>query len=250
MTSKKSSDNTGPNTGSFYGRRKGRPLNKSRAEVIETLLPQLCVPEEQLTQNADLNLHSLFPHPYQELWMEIGFGNGEQLCHMMREYPKNAYIGAEPFINGVASALLGMKDLKRDNVRIHADDAIPLVLSLPDACIDKLFVLNPDPWHKTRHHKRRMIRAENLDHFARIMKSGAQLIMATDVNDLADWMITECTQHPAFEWTATCAEDWRTRPEELILTRYAQKGAKGSDKRQTYLVFGRSSMSSRASRPA
>ncbi len=221
-----------------FGRKSGRPLNKSRAEVIDSLLPRLCVDEGLLREDGSLSPSSLFDVPYKEFWFEIGFGAGEHLSALMRRHPENAYLGAEPFINGMAAFLKDIKDEPHERIRVHMDDAMMLARSLPDACLDGMYVLNPDPWHKKRHHKRRIISRDNLDVFARILKPGAPLIMTSDVPDLADWMVTEASLHPAFAWRAQCADDWRVPPEDWITTAYEVKGAKGA-KIMTYLFFDR-----------
>jgi tRNA (guanine-N7-)-methyltransferase len=94
---------------------------------------------------------------------------------------------------------------------------------LQDNCLDRCFVLFPDPWPKARHHKRRMIRKENLDRLARLMKKGAVLELATDVPPLAEWMLEEGLAHPEFEWTAQSADDWRCAPKDWVATRYQEK---------------------------
>lgn len=222
----------------IYGRRIGRALNQGRKDVFERLLPVLQISEDKVTQQENLSPGTLFSEPCKETWLEIGFGNGEHLAALMRAQPENAYIGAEPFINGMAAFLKDIKDEPHDRIRVWMDDAIMLAQSLESECLDGIYVLNPDPWPKKRHHKRRIISQENLNSFARILKPGGQLVMSTDVDDLAKWMVTQCVRHPAFEWTAECADDWRLPPEGWIETRYEQKGS-AAGRQQIYLVFRR-----------
>lgn len=222
-----------------YGRRAGRPLNKERQDALDALLPECGIASEVLTEKGDLSPAKLFNRPTSSVWFEIGFGNGEHLAALMERHPERAFIGAEPFINGMSAFLKSIKDRPHNNVRVLMDDAMMIANSLTDKCLDGIYVLNPDPWHKARHHKRRMIRKENLDQFARILKPGAPLIMSTDVPDLAEWMVTEAVNHPAFEWTAERADDWRKPPPDWIKTRYEEKGAKGADK-MVYLIFKKS----------
>lgn len=214
----------------FFGRRTGRPLNKTRKDLLENLLPRL---------KLEIGETISFPKKVNSLWMEIGFGDGEHLAALLRKYPDVGFVGVEPYINGMGNFLSRIKDDPHDNVRIYMDDAIPLVERMPEASIERLYVLNPDPWPKTRHHKRRIINQRNLDLFARILKPGGLLIMATDVDDLAEWMVTECSKHPAFTWTAESAKDWQNPPDWWELTtRYAQKGIQAG-RNQTYLVFAK-----------
>ena len=219
-----------------FGRKLGRPLNSSRKRVIEDLLPELSIEETLLTEGGSLAPSSLFEKPYKECWFEIGFGTGEHLSGLMRRDPENAYIGAEPFINGMAAFLKDIRDEPHDNIRVHMDDAMMVANSLADESLDGIYILNPDPWHKKRHHKRRMVRRENLECFARILKPGGQLICSTDVPYLADWMITEICLNGQFDWQANSKKDWASKPVNWIDTAYQTKGAKGADK-MVYLIF-------------
>lgn len=202
------------------------------------LLPKLEIQSEKVTETQGLSPDDLFQKKYSRLWFEIGFGKGEHLAALMENNPDHAYIAAEPYINGMAAFLRHIEATPHNNVRVWMDDAVMLARSLTDRCLDGIYVLNPDPWHKKRHHKRRIIRRDTLDIFARILKPGGKLIMSTDVPDLADWMVTETVPHPAFEWAAEKADDWRKPPEDWVHTRYEQKGAKGAAT-MTYLVFTR-----------
>ena len=222
----------------FYGRRQARPLSPARQTAIDTLLPKLKIPEEDITQQGTIIPSSLFEKQREEIWLEIGFGNGEHLAELTRQQPHNGFIGAEPFINGMAAFLKDISNDPADNIRVWMEDAIKLVDSIASDSLDGIYVLNPDPWHKTRHHKRRIISTENLDRFARILKSGATLIMTTDVDELAEWMLTHAVNHSEFEWTACSREDWAVAPQGWIKTRYEEKGAQAGRK-QSYLIFKR-----------
>lgn len=215
-----------------FGRKLGRPLRGGRLEAIDTLLPKLQIPADFMTDDGALDPATLYPAPYKELWFEIGFGNGEHLAGLMERAPDHAFIGAEPFINGMSAFLKDIAGKPHDNVRVHMDDALMVVDSLRPGCLDGIYVLNPDPWPKARHHKRRIISQTNLSRFARAMKPGATLVMATDVDELADWMREEALAHPAFTRTL----DTRDTPADWIVTRYEQKGAQAG-RQQTYLMF-------------
>ncbi|MBU0860241.1 MAG: tRNA (guanine(46)-N(7))-methyltransferase TrmB [Alphaproteobacteria bacterium] len=227
-------DESGANNHRVYGRRLGRPLRGARMEAIDELLPRLQIPLESATEKATLDPTTLFSAPYKELWFEIGFGNGEHLAALMERAPENAFIGAEPFINGMSAFLKDIHHKPHNNLRVWMEDALQIADSLIDGCIDGIYVLNPDPWPKARHHKRRIISQTNLTKFARIMKPVSTLTMATDVDDLADWMREQSLAHPSFK----CVLDTRETPSDWIPTRYEQKGARAG-RRQTYMVFER-----------
>lgn len=220
-----------------FGRRLGRPMGEQRQAVIDNLLPVLTVEEEKIKDAAALAPSSLFKDSSQETVFEIGFGNGEHLKAMMEQRPDRNYIGAEPFINGMSAFLKSIQDMGHGNIRVWMDDAVTLVKSFEDESLSAIYILNPDPWPKKKHHKRRIVRAETLPEYFRALKPGGELIMATDVDELAEWMVTETMNHGGFEWQAECAKDWQTMPECWFLeTRYAAKGEKAGRK-ESYLLF-------------
>ena len=224
-----------------YGRRKGRPLNPARQKALDELLDTLhaSLPEEL---DAKQSPQSFFPSPKKEIHMEIGFGDGEHLAERIRQSVSQniGFIGAEPYMNGMAAFLKRVEDfaLPHDSIKIWMDDAIRLVESFQDHSLDLLYILNPDPWPKLRHHKRRIVNQDNLDLFARVLKPGATLIMTTDVSDLAEWMVTQASIHPSFEWTAQSRQDWTIPPENWISTRYEEKG-RAAGRTELFLIFKR-----------
>lgn len=220
----------------FWGRRLGRPLNSSRKQALDELLPKLHVNSEDLYRPHKINPQQLFLNNAAEIILEIGFGDGLHLKALCEREPQNGFIGVEPYINGMSGFLKSIQDTDISNVRVFMDDVHLLLPSLQDQSLDKIYILNPDPWHKKRHHKRRIINPANLDSFARLLKPEGLLILSTDVSELADWMITHTFNHPAFTWLAKSKKDWNTPPHGWIKTTYEGKNAKGSAQ-MTYLLF-------------
>jgi tRNA (guanine-N7-)-methyltransferase len=132
-------------------------------------------------------------------------------------------LGAEPFLNGVASALRHIDEAKLDNVRLRQGDARQLLADLPNASLSRVFILFPDPWPKTRHHKRRIIQAEVVADLARVLKVGGTLRFATDWSAYVDWTLEQFAASPGFRWTAERASDWRAPPADHVTTRYETK---------------------------
>lgn len=227
-----------PGARRFYGRRQGRPMRGHRQAMLD-LLPSLAIPADKVASGM-IAFDGLFPDPTLPVWLEIGFGNGEHLKAELETYPDRCYIGAEPFVNGMTAFLKSIEAQAtlHDRVRLWMDDAIPMVHALPARGLSGIFVLNPDPWPKTRHHKRRIISQDNLTAFARALKPGGMLMMTTDVDDLAEWMATQASIHPAFEWTAESPADWKQAPVGWCRTRYELKGA-AAGRSQSYLIFRR-----------
>lgn len=200
-----------------FGRIKARTLKPRQAGLMETLLPHLAVPEEGEIDPADLMPAS------GPLVLEIGFGGGEHLVAQALAQPEVRFIGVEPFINGVASCLRHVEESGVQNVRLHQGDARDVIARLPDASLDRVYILFPDPWPKVRHHKRRLIQPDFLGELARVMKSGAEVRFATDWANYASWALEHFTRDPRFAWMAESAADWRAPWPGHVTTRYEAK---------------------------
>lgn len=234
------SENSRPPPPRLFGRRLGRSLKTGRVYLLETLLPDIEIPVESLTPGLRLRPADLLPdgQPMAGFWMEVGFGNGEHLAALMDRHPDTGFIGVEPFRSGLSMFLKSIRDKPHNRIRVFADDAMLLADHLVDGCLDGIYILNPDPWPKRRHHKRRIVRPENLDRMARVLKPGGKLIMATDVEDLAKWMEVHASAHPEFARDPDGPTDRRQPPADWIETRYEAKG-RAAGRRQTYLFFTR-----------
>jgi tRNA (guanine-N7-)-methyltransferase len=216
-----------------FGRRKGPALSAHQAGLLETLLPQL-----QIEPRSGRDPSSYFSAAVSDLWLEIGFGGGEHLLWQARANSSVGLIGAEPYVSGVAKLLSKLALVPAPNLRLYTEDATDIIEALPDASLGRVFVLFPDPWPKTRHHKRRFIQMAMLDQLARVMKPGVELRFATDDNSYLVWTLERLSAHPAFTWLANTAADWRARPSDWPETRYEAK-AIGAGDTCTYLRFVR-----------
>jgi len=208
------------NTPRLFGRRKGRPLHTRKKTLVEILLPKVRI---SLDGARPLSPHSFFEERKDPpIWIEIGFGSGEHLATQAMKHPHIRFIGCEPFLNGVAGLLDHLDRENIENVRIFDNDARLLLDALPDASIDRCFLLFADPWPKKRHVERRFIGPENLDRLARVMKSGALLRLASDHPSLIDWM-RECL---ALRSDFICVHAGTEPPEDWVSTRYQEKAVK------------------------
>ena len=216
-----------------FGRIKARPIKPRQAALMDTLLPAIAVPDPKA---GAVDPRALMPHA-KEVWLEIGFGGGEHMAAQAARRPDALVIGCEPFLNGVASALRHVEEGDLKNVRIHADDARDLVNALPDASVDRVLILFPDPWHKARHNKRRLIQGETAQALARILKPGGRLRFVTDWKDYADWALERLGRTPGLRWLADEADDWRVAPPDHVVTRYEEK--KLGDTPPIFLEFER-----------
>lgn len=199
-----------------FGRVKSRALKPRQAALMQTLLPQLALPAGPLVPGA------LMPGAA-DVWLEAGFGAGEHLAAQAARHPEALFIGAEPFVNGVAACLARLDAAKVANVRLHHGDVREVIERLPDDSVGRLYVLFPDPWPKTRHKKRRLIQGDFIAGAARVLRPGAVLRFATDWADYADWTLERFLASPAFRWTAARADDWRRPWPDHVTTRYEAK---------------------------
>jgi tRNA (guanine-N7-)-methyltransferase len=202
----------------LYGRAAGKPLSKTQTARVETLLPKLAIPE-----GAGLQPLSLFEGKAREVWLEIGFGGGEHLAGQAAAHADVGFIGVEPFLEGVAKLLSEIERASLGNVRVRRGDARDLVEQLAPQSIDRVFILFPDPWPKTRHRKRRLIQPAFVGGLARVMKPGAKLRFATDWADYANRALADLLRDEHFVWTARRADDWRKPPADHVTTRYQEK---------------------------
>ncbi|MFA7263650.1 MAG: tRNA (guanosine(46)-N7)-methyltransferase TrmB [Caulobacter sp.] len=196
-----------------YGRIKARPIKARQAELLESLGPKVEIPEGPFDP---LNLKP----DAKAVWLEIGFGGGEHMAGQAERSPDTLIIGVEPFLNGVASALRHVEDRGLTNVRVHQGDAREVAARLPDGCLDRVFILFPDPWPKSRHHKRRIVQPGFLVELARLLKLGGALRFATDWAEYADWTRERVTASGLF---SAVDADTATPPADHLTTRYEEK---------------------------
>ena len=213
-----------------YGRVKGRPLRAGKAALLETLAPKLAMPTGRFDPRA------LTPAAG-EVWLEIGFGGGEHLAGQAERRIDVLILGVEPFLNGVASLLRHVDQRGLANVRVLQGDARELVGRLAAASLDRVFILFPDPWPKTRHHKRRLMQPDFIAALARAVRSGGRLRFATDWRDYAAWTLERLSASPDWVWMAERADDWRGPPGDHLTTRYERKAL--GDTAPIFLDFAR-----------
>ena len=158
-----------------YGRVQSRKLKAGASGLMSELLPRLSLPEGPVQVSG-------------ETWLEIGFGGGEHMAGPGGAGPDVAFLGAEPFLNGMASALHHIDEAGLANVRLlHGDGRDLLAAPARRVSVTRVFLLFPDPWPKARHNKRRFVQGETIGEFHRVLAPGGAWRLATDVAAYADW---------------------------------------------------------------
>lgn len=212
-----------------FGRRKGWKLRARQSGLMQSLLPELL-----FTPESGRAPREYFDFAVEDVWLEIGFGGGEHLAAQAEAHPEIGIIGAEPFVAGMAKLLSKIDESGARNIRLYTEDAHDILDALPEASLSRVFILFPDPWPKTRHHKRRFIQMETLNQLAHVMKAGAELRFASDDESYVSWALERFMAHEAFEWAARAPADWRNRPADWFETRYEAKALKAG-RRCAYL---------------
>ena len=218
----------------FYGRRKGRTLRRGMRALLSEMLPGLRLDATRplATQFGQANLRQ------SDLALEIGFGGGEHLAGLAEANPEVNFIGAEPFLNGVASLLRHIQTRHLSNIRIWDDDVRLILPFLPAAGLSRVFIMFPDPWPKKRHAARRILQPEMMDILAQSIRPGGQLVLASDDPTAKSWLLQTAMSHRQFCWTARRPADWRDRPPHLPVTRYMAKAEQAS-RRPSWFIFDR-----------
>ncbi len=217
----------------FFGRRSGKKLHKGQQALFETLLPALAV-----DISAPVDPRELFPDA-ERIHLEIGYGGGEHLARMARENPQDGFIGCEVFTGGIGKLLEAIEDEGLSNIRLFPDDVIKLLAVMPDASVDCLYVLYPDPWPKPRHHKRRLIQFSVLSEFARVLRPGGIFRFATDIEDYADWTLAHILKAKTFEWPVQTPGAWHRPYAGWKPTRYEIKARRQGREKSFYFAFER-----------
>ena len=202
--------------GRLYGRRAGHKLREGQAALVEVLLPTLAVPE------GPVSSETLFGD-VRPLELEIGFGGGEHLAAQAAMRPEHGFVGCEPFLNGVVSALQHIQQGPLDNVRLHMGDAIEVLNRMPDASLSRVYLLHPDPWPKARHAKRRFMNKGPVDLIAAKLKPGGEFRFGTDHPIYVRHAMMIMNARTDFDWQVTTSADFLNRPHDWPETRYERK---------------------------
>lgn len=218
----------------FFGRRSGKRLHRGQDALYRDVLPGLNITLGQ----GPLDPRALFPEATRFV-LEIGYGGGENLARLAATEPHTGFIGCEVFSGGVAKLLQAITEEELANVQLFTDDALKLIVKLPDASLDAVYLLYPDPWPKTRHHKRRFVSPTTLGELARVLKPGGGLIFATDIEDYANWTLAHVLREPRLRFAPARPGIWHEPYPGWVPTRYEEKARLEGRSSSFYLSFTR-----------
>ena len=158
--------------------------------------------------------------------LEIGFGMGKSLADMAEAAPEQDFIGVEVHLPGVGALLKDVEDRGLENVRVYNIDANDVIdLCLPDASLDRVMIFFPDPWHKKKHHKRRLIQPEFIQRIRHKLRVGGVLHLATDWENYAEHMLEVMNDSEGFANTQEQG-GYSPRPDDRPITKFEKRGEK------------------------
>jgi tRNA (guanine-N7-)-methyltransferase len=200
-----------------FVRREGR-ITRSQQRALDDLLPVFGLPADKIIDPATVFGRSA------PLTLEIGFGNGDSLATMASEDPAGDFIGIEVHRPGVGHLLLELQRRELSNVRVMCDDAVQVIQHcLPDRSLDRVLLFFPDPWHKKRHHKRRIVKPAFVELIATKLRPGGILHMATDWEQYAEHMLEVLSGSAGFRNCAGTG-NYSTRPDYRPVTKFERRG--------------------------
>lgn len=195
--------------------RQGR-LTKGQEQALTHLWPVFGI-DYQSGTNIEFN-HS------QPTVLEIGFGMGASLVEMAKAAPNKNFLGIEVHKPGVGACLMAIEENQLANLKVMCHDAVEVLENMiPDNSLDKVQIFFPDPWHKARHNKRRIIQPEFVNLISQKLKSGGILHLATDWQHYAEHMLDVLSNAEAFT-NLSPTNDYVPRPEDRPITKFEKRG--------------------------
>ena len=199
--------------------KRGGRLTESQRFALTELLPKYTA----LDCPQPIDFNSLFDNQ-NPVQLEIGFGNGAALIDMAQQQASTNFIGIEVHDPGVGHAVKQADKLQLQNIRIAHTDAMEFVKSaIPSHSIEKIMLFFPDPWHKKKHHKRRIVRPEFMEQIVRMLAPQGIFHMATDWQDYAEQALEQINQVAGLK-NISENNDYVPRPESRTLTKFEQRG--------------------------
>jgi tRNA (guanine-N7-)-methyltransferase len=210
-----------------FGRVRTRKLSHHKKDLFNNLLLKYKIEDSGI---ADLK------NDKKPIYLEIGFGFGDFLFENAKNNPDILFIGCEPHINGVVNLLSKLENEPLPNIKLYVGDSRILLGSAYSQTFDRIYILNPDPWPKTKHYKRRLINVEVLELLHSKIKPQEKLIIATDSDSYKAWVMSQYFGSGLWQWTAKSKADWDNFPGDWVKTKY-QKKAEIEGRKNVFLEF-------------
>ena len=206
----------------LFGRKKGRKLSNIKNTLIKNLLPKISIEKKKNLQSVLTNKKPIF--------LEIGFGQGENLVKLSLARPDWKFLGVDPYINGVASLLEKIDSKKIKNILILHGDARKFIKTLPENSISEACILFPDPWHKSKHISRRLVQQDLIVDLSKIMIMKSLIHIASDDQKAQDWVLKNFSNNTFFEWKVKSTKNCYIKPKMFEDTKYMLKAIEAKRK--------------------
>jgi tRNA (guanine-N7-)-methyltransferase len=198
--------------------RAGR-MTEGQQKAMEAVWPEMGLELQQ----GMLDLNEVFGREAPVV-LEIGFGMGDSLVEMAKDQPEKNYIGIEVHRPGVGRLLSNAEKAELSNIRVFCDDAIEVLAQcIPDGSLSCIQLFFPDPWHKKRHHKRRIVQPEFAQTLRKKLKVGGVFHMATDWENYAEHMMEVMSEADGYQNVAGDGQ-YSPQPEWRPVTKFQKRG--------------------------
>ena len=174
-------------------------------------------------KSKNLKLDKIFPVHVKKIWLEIGFGSGENIKWQLDNNKDIGFIACEPYINGIADLLILLDKDHLSRIKIYNGDARELFNIFNPNTFEKVFILFPDPWPKKKHYKRRIIQKSTLNLINAIMTFGGELRISSDDYSYVCWIMHHIINNKNYKWMAKCQKDYLDKPDSWPITKYQEK---------------------------
>ena len=202
----------------IFGRKKGRRLSYTKQKLVEDFLPNISLDnDERLRYVFSLKKH---------LFLEFGFGHGENIIKLSVNRPDWVFIAIDPFLNGVASLLEKIKTKNISNIYVYHGDGRLFLKALPKNSISETCILFPDPWPKFKHESRRIIQKEFLIELSKVMALNSLVYVSSDDKTAQTWILKKFLDNINFKWIVEDINEIYTKPDFLEDTKYYKKSLK------------------------
>lgn len=201
-----------------FVKREGR-LTKGQQRALDELFPLFGYQSDE----SIFDLNEKFGRDAPKI-LEIGFGTGTSLAEMAKNHPENDYLGIEVHRPGVGNLLLQIEREGITNIRVMCDDAVEVLENnIEDQSLDAVYLFFADPWHKKKHHKRRIVQEKFVNLLAKKIKNGGIFHLATDWENYAEHMLEVLSMNTHFE-NLSPENNFVPRPEDRPVTKFEKRG--------------------------
>ena len=182
---------------SYKGRKISKKISLTQKELIHKIYNQYSLDEQIIKYHSNYNSNKkiTLPKRFKRVNIEIGFGNGDFLIKNAISYPNELFIGIEVYLNGIAKVLTNISKIKLENIILSHLNSIYFLEAIPYRSVDKIFIINPDPWIKKKHNKRRLISSRVIKVLIKLIKSKNSIYVTTDSELYLKDMVSLITKH-------------------------------------------------------